>query len=196
MSDTVKANPDRFCHLHLHSMYSLLDGANAPKKLVKRVKELGMDSVAITDHGNLHAAAEFYNAAKAEGIKPIFGIEAYVAADISGPSDRTKREFTGVSDGGFHLVLIAETQEGWHNLLKLTSDAYINGFYFKPRMDKGTLTERGKGLIAINGHLGSSLAYHLRRHIETGDEAHWQRAREEAEWHRRTDRGSHLACAE
>ena len=186
MSDTITPNPDRFCHLHLHSMYSLLDGANAPKKLVKRVKELGMDSVAITDHGNLHAAAEFYKLAKAEGVKPIFGIEAYVAADISGPSDRTKREYTGVSDGGFHLVLLAENQAGWHNLLKLTSDAYINGFYFKPRMDKGTLTEHNEGLIAINGHLGSSIAFYLVKYHQTNDQSMWEKAKAEALWHKKT----------
>ncbi|MEM9884067.1 MAG: PHP domain-containing protein, partial [Planctomycetota bacterium] len=176
--------PNSFVHLHLHSQYSLLDGANRLDRLVKRVKELGMDAVAVTDHGNLHHAAEFYRLAKAEGIKPILGIEAYVAPDVGGkPSDRTCREYTGVADGGFHLVLLAENETGWRHLLKLSSDAYLNGFYFKPRMDKTTLARWSDGLIAINGHLGSSLAHHLRQFHQTKDPSHWKRAVEEAKWH-------------
>ncbi|MEM9296686.1 MAG: PHP domain-containing protein, partial [Planctomycetota bacterium] len=156
------APPHRFVHLHLHSMYSLLDGGNRVTDLVKQVKKLGMHAVAVTDHGNLFGAADFYKRAKAEGVKPILGIEAYVAPDVNGrTSDRTDRTYTGVSDGGFHLVLLAENQTGWANLMKLSSDAYLNGFYFKPRMDKGTLEQWSEGLIAINGHLGSSIAYHL-----------------------------------
>lgn len=178
--------PNSFVHLHLHSQYSLLDGANRLDRLVKRVKELGMDSVAVTDHGNLHNAVEFYNLAKKEGIKPILGIEAYVAPDVNGrSSDRTNREFTGVSDGGFHLVLLAENQTGWQNLLKLSSDAYLNGFYFKPRMDKSTLEQWSDGLIAINGHLGSSLAYHVKQFHQTKEPSHWKRAVEEAKWHQK-----------
>ncbi|MEM1099861.1 MAG: PHP domain-containing protein, partial [Planctomycetota bacterium] len=149
MAHTTPGNPspgnpaaNSFVHLHLHSQYSLLDGANRLDRLVRHVKAQGMDAVAVTDHGNLHNAVEFYNLAKKEGIKPILGIEAYVAPDVNGrPSDRTNREFTGVSDGGFHLVLLAENQTGWQNLLKLSSDAYLNGFYFKPRMDKSTLEQ-------------------------------------------------------
>lgn len=185
MASSSPANA--FVHLHLHSQYSLLDGANRIDRLVKQVKKLGMDAVAVTDHGNLHGAVEFYNRAKAEGIKPILGIEAYVAPDINGrSSDRTNREFTGVSDGGFHLVLLAENQQGWQNLLKLSSDAYLNGFYFKPRMDKSTLEQWSDGLIAINGHLGSSLAYHVKQFHQTKDPSHWKRALEEAKWHQKT----------
>jgi DNA polymerase-3 subunit alpha len=181
----AQPSPNSFVHLHLHSQYSLLDGANRLDRLVGRVKELGMDAVAVTDHGNLHGAVEFYNLANKEGIKPILGIEAYVAPDVNGkPSDRTNREFTGVSDGGFHLVLLAENQTGWQNLLKLSSDAYLNGFYFKPRMDKSTLARWSDGLIAINGHLGSSLAHHLKQYHQTKDPTHWKRAVEEAKWHR------------
>jgi DNA polymerase-3 subunit alpha len=179
-------NDNSFVHLHLHSQYSLLDGANRLDRLVKRVKELGMDAVAVTDHGNLHGAVEFYNLARAQGIKPILGIEAYVAPDVHGkPSDRTNREYTGVSDGGFHLVLLAENQQGWQNLLKLSSDAYLNGFYFKPRMDKATLEQWSDGLIAINGHLGSSLAYHVKQYHQTKDPTHWKHAVEEAKWHQK-----------
>jgi len=177
---------DQFVHLHLHSEFSLLDGGNRITRLVKRVKELGMDSVAVTDHGNMFGAAAFYKAAKDAGIKPILGIEAYVAPDITGPSDRTNKEFTRVSDGGFHLVLLAENEAGWRNLLKLSSDAFINGFYFKPRMDKGTLTQWSDGIIAINGHLGSSIAYHLTQFVNSNDQRHYDRAIEEATWHAET----------
>ncbi|MEM6393208.1 MAG: DNA polymerase III subunit alpha [Planctomycetota bacterium] len=174
-----------FVHLHLHSMYSLLDGGNRLDKLVARVKELGMDAVAVTDHGNLHGAAEFYRKAKAADIKPILGIEAYVAPDTNGrASDRRDKTFTGVSDGGFHLVLLAENQTGWSNLLKLSSDAFIEGFYFKPRMDKTTLAEWSDGLIAINGHLGSSIAHHLVQYHHSKDPTHYRAAKAEAEWHR------------
>lgn len=174
----------RFVHLHLHSEYSLLDGANRIPKLVKRVKELGMDALAVTDHGNLFGAVTHYRECKAQGIKPILGIEAYVAPDIkSGTSDRRHKEAQGVSDGGFHLVLLAENLAGWQNLLRLTSDSFIEGFYYKPRMDKSTLEQWNEGLIAINGHLGSSLAYHLRRYDETGNEADFENAKKEALWH-------------
>jgi len=168
----------RFVHLHLHSEYSLLDGGNRFVSLVERVKALGMDAVAVTDHGNLHGAVEFHDTARKAGIKPILGIEAYVA-----PGDRRDRTHTGIADGGFHLVLLAETLEGWRHLLKLSSDAFLNGFYYKPRMDKTTLAERRRGLIAINGHLGSSIAHHLQLLVKSGDEAHWRAALDEARWH-------------
>ena len=172
----------RFVHLHLHSEYSLLDGGNRVKPLIQQVKALGMDAVALTDHGNLFGAVDFYSTCKKEDIKPILGIEAYVAPDVTTEtSDRRHKEAGGVQDGGFHLVLLAENLEGWHNLLKLTSDSYVEGFYYKPRMDKQTLTDWNAGLIAINGHLGSSVAYHLSEYERTGDEGHWQRAREEAQ---------------
>ena len=179
--------PD-FVHLHLHSEYSLLDGGNRMAPLVDRIAELGMDAVALTDHGNLFGAVAFYQACRNKGIKPILGIEAYVAPDIkTETSDRRYKESQGVADGGFHLVLLARNETGWRNLVKLSSDSYMEGFYYKPRMDKGeTLPQWSEGLIAINGHLGSSLAYHLRRFIETGSDEHWDRARGEAEWHRET----------
>ena len=176
-----------FVHLHLHSQYSLLDGGNRLDRLVERVKQLGMDAVAVTDHGNLFGAIEFYQLARAAGIKPILGIEAYVAKDLEGkPSDRRSREYTGDSDGGFHLVLLAEDQCGWQNLIKLSSDAYMNGFYYRPRMDKATLAQWSKGLIAINGHLGSSIAHWLLRFEQTKDPSAYQRAANEARWHAKT----------
>ncbi|MCH2161103.1 MAG: DNA polymerase III subunit alpha [Phycisphaerales bacterium] len=174
----------RFVHLHLHSEYSLLDGGNRVKRLVDRVAELGMDAVAVTDHGNLHAAMEFHDAARAAGIKPILGIEAYVAPDRDGkPGNRRDRTHTGVADGGFHLVLLAQNIDGWRNLMRLSSDAYLNGFYYKPRMDKSTLSEFNEGIIAINGHLGSSLAHHLVQFARSNEQEHWDLAVAEAKWH-------------
>ncbi len=169
-----------FVHLHLHSEYSLLDGGNKIDPLLEKVKEFGMGAVAITDHGNLHGAFEFFNKAKKHGVKPIFGIEAYVA-----PADRKDRKPTGVRDGGFHLVLLAENISGWNNLVKLSSDAFLEGFYYKPRMDHSTLEKYRSGIIAINGHLGSSIAYYLCKFVESGKDEHWQAAVEEAEWHKK-----------
>ena len=168
----------RFVHLHLHTEYSLLDGAIRIDRLLERVKALGMDAVAVTDHGNLHGAMEFYRKATAAGIKPILGIEAYVA-----PGDRRDKSSTGYADGGFHLVLLAETNTGWGNLLKLSSDAFVNGFYYRPRMDKTTLAAWSEGLIAINGHLGSSIAHHLTQYDATNNDAHYRAAIDEARWH-------------
>jgi DNA polymerase-3 subunit alpha len=168
----------RFVHLHLHTEYSLLDGAIRIDRLLERVKALGMDAVAVTDHGNLHGAMEFNRKATAAGIKPILGIEAYVA-----PADRREKSSTGFADGGFHLVLLAETNTGWDNLLKLSSDAFVNGFYYRPRMDKTTLAAWSEGLIAINGHLGSSIAHHLTQYDATNNDAHYRAAIDEARWH-------------
>jgi len=170
----------RFVHLHLHSEYSLLDGGNRIDRLVARVKELGMDAVAVTDHGNLFGAMAFYWQAKEAGIKPILGVEAYVA-----PGSRTDRTHTGIADGGHHLVLLAENEEGWSNLLYLCSEAYLTGFYYRPRIDRPLLESRNAGLIAINGHLGSELAFHLVEFEKTKDERHYARAVEVARWHRR-----------
>ena len=170
----------QFVHLHLHSEYSLLDGANRVDRLIARVKELGMTAVAVTDHGNLFGAMDFYAQAKEAGIKPILGCEAYVA-----PGDRRDRTYTGVMDGGYHLVLLAENETGWRNLLALSSDAYLTGFYFKPRMDRALLEQHADGLIAINGHLGSEIAVHLQEFEKTKDVAHWDRAVEAAQWHAR-----------
>src|SRR4030095_173803 len=114
-------------------------------------------------------------------LKPILGIEAYVA-----PGDRTERKPNGIADGGFHLVLLAEDNCGWHNLVKLSSDSFLNGFYYKPRMDKSTLAKWCNGLIAINGHLGSSLAHHLTLYAQTARDEHWRPAVEEARWHATT----------
>ncbi|GIK18561.1 MAG: DNA polymerase III subunit alpha [Leptolyngbya sp. PLA2] len=172
--------PARFVHLHLHSEYSLLDGANRIDRLVARVRELGMPAVALTDHGNLHGAVAFYEAARKAGVKPILGVEAYVA-----PGDRRDRTYTGVADGGYHLVLLAENETGWHNLMAMCSEAYLTGFYFKPRIDRALLEERHSGLIAINGHLGSEIGEHLLRFVQRDDRTAWEAAVESARWHAR-----------
>ncbi len=171
---------DGFVHLHLHTEYSLLDGGNRIDRLVARVAELGMDAVAVTDHGNLFGALNFYHEAKRQNIKPILGCEAYVA-----PASRHDRKTTGVADGGFHLVLLCENEIGWANLMKLASDAYLEGFYYKPRIDRELLEAHSDGLIAINGHLGSELAHHLVEYEKTGDDAHWRHAVDVARWHAR-----------
>ncbi len=180
----AEAAAPTFAHLHLHTEYSLLDGGNRVDALLAKVKELGMDAVAVTDHGNLFGAMEFFTKAKAAGVKPILGIEAYVAPDRDGKQgDRRDRTYTGVADGGFHLVLLAETLAGWKHLLKLSSDSFINGFYYRPRMDKSTLAAWREGIIAINGHLGSSIAFHLTNFVRTKDDRHWKLALDEARWH-------------
>ncbi|MCL4221316.1 MAG: DNA polymerase III subunit alpha [Phycisphaerales bacterium] len=178
-SDIVAPRAPGFVHLHLHSEYSLLDGGNRLDRLIARVAELGMSAVAVTDHGNLHAAVSFYDKARTAGIKPILGVEAYVA-----PGDRRDRTHTGVADGGYHLVLLAENETGWQNLMYLCSEAYLTGFYYKPRMDREILASHAEGLIAINGHLGSELALHLLRYENTREQTHWDHAVEVARWHR------------
>lgn len=182
MAEPTPIPRDRqFVHLHLHSEYSLLDGANQVRRLVERVKELGMEAVAVTDHGNLFGAMAFYNAARAAGIKPILGCEAYVA-----PGKRTDRHQTAFKDGGYHLVLLAENETGWRNLMYLASMAYLEGFYYKPRIDRELLSTHSSGLIAINGHLGSEIGEHLLAFERTQDAKHWAAAVESAEWHART----------
>ncbi|MDX2130775.1 MAG: DNA polymerase III subunit alpha [Planctomycetota bacterium] len=177
-----RARPGEFTHLHLHTEYSLLDGGNQVEKLVARVAELGMKACAITDHGNLFGTAAFYLACKDKGIKPILGCEAYVTPP---GKPRTDRTYSGGGEGGFHLVLLAETNEGWRNLLVLASEAYLTGFYYKPRIDRELLEVHSAGLIAINGHLGSEIGDHLLAYHRSRDEKYWALARESAEWHAR-----------
>jgi DNA polymerase-3 subunit alpha len=146
-----------FVHLHLHSLYSLLDGAIRIKDLLQTVKAKGMNTVAVTDHGNLHGAVDFYKKAKEAGVKPILGMEAYVAGE-KGRLDRTERV-------GRHLVLLAKNEEGWANLRYLSSKAFIEGFYYDPRIDKPLLKERSKGLIGLS----ACLAGEIPRLVRQGD---------------------------
>jgi len=147
-----------FVHLHVHTQYSLLDGACRTGDVVKRAKELGQSSLAITDHGCLFGAVDFYSKAVAAGVKPIIGTEAYMA-----PHARSERKTTGVKDGGFHLLLLAANRTGYANLLKLASIAYTEGFYYKPRIDKEVLTQYNEGLIATSACLGGEIPHALTR---------------------------------
>ena len=129
--------PDKdFVHLHLHTDYSLLDGAIQIKPLAKRLEELEMKACAMTDHGNMFGAVEFHNAAKDKGIHPVFGCEVYV--NQNGHKSRTE------NDRYNHLVLLCENQEGYRNLIKLVSTGYLEGFYYKPRVDKDLLAQHSK----------------------------------------------------
>ncbi len=150
--------PRPFVHLHCHSHYSLLDGASKIPNLVKRAKSLGMDSLAITDHGNLYGAAEFLREAKAGGVKPIIGLEAYVA-----PHHRSQRSTGGASgqEHSFHLTLLARNAEGFRNLLRLSSTSFLEGFYYKPRIDKEILERHSEGLICLSGCASAEFSDHL-----------------------------------
>jgi DNA polymerase III subunit alpha len=146
--------PD-FVHLHLHTLYSLLDGAIRIKDLLATVKAKGMDTVAVTDHGNLFGAVDFYKAAKAAGVKPILGMEAYVAGE-KGRQDRTERI-------GRHLILLARNAEGWANLRYLSSMAFTEGYYYDPRIDKRLLKERARGLVGLTACLAGEVPRFCRR---------------------------------
>ncbi len=145
-------SPSQFVHLHVHSQYSLLDGACRIGDMVKRAKELDQPALAITDHGCLFGVIDFYNKAVEAGIKPIVGIEAYMA-----PGARSDRQTTGAKDGGYHLLLLAQNRIGYGNLLKLSSIAYTEGFYYKPRIDKEVLKKYSEGLIATSACLGGEI---------------------------------------
>jgi len=140
-----------FVHLHCHTHYSLLDGCNRIGELVNRAKELGQPAVAITDHGNMFGAIEFYEAANKAGIKPIIGLEAYIA-----PGDRQLREAID-GETSYHLLLLAQNMQGYRNLLKLTSTAFRDGFYYKPRIDREVLEEFNEGLICTSTCLGAEI---------------------------------------
>jgi len=145
-----------FTHLHLHSQYSLLDGAISFDKLLKRCKELEMDTIAVTDHGNMFGAVEFYTKAKAAHIKPIIGIEAYAA-----PRSRFDRQKRSISDAAYHLILLAENNAGYKNLLKLASAGFTEGFYYRPRIDKEILAELNEGLFATSACLKGEIPAQL-----------------------------------
>lgn len=148
----------KFAHLHLHTEYSLLDGSGKIKEMVVRAKELGMDSIAITDHGVMYGVIDFYRACLAEGIRPIIGCEVYVA-----PNSRYDRENSSSEDRYNHLVLLAENNTGYSNLMKIVSTGFIEGFYYKPRVDYEILSRYSEGIIALSACLGGEVASNLRR---------------------------------
>ena len=153
-----------FVHLHVHTEYSLLDGSNKIKEYVSRVKELGMNSAAITDHGVMYGVIDFYREAKKQGINPILGCEVYVA-----PNSRFDREVTGGDDRYYHLVLLAENNKGYANLMKIVSKGFVEGYYYRPRVDKELLRKYHEGIIALS----ACLAGEVQRYIVKGlyDEA-------------------------
>lgn len=148
-----------FTHLHVHTEYSLLDGSNKIKEYVKRVKELGMDSAAITDHGVMYGVIDFYKEAKAAGINPVLGCEVYVA-----PNSRFDKEITGGEDRYYHLVLLAENNTGYANLMKIVSRGFTEGYYYRPRVDMEVLREFHEGIIALS----ACLAGEVQRNISKG----------------------------
>lgn len=147
-----------FTHLHVHTEYSLLDGSSKIKELTARAKELGMDSLAITDHGVMYGVIDFYRAAREVGIKPIIGCEVYVA-----PNSRFDRENVSGEDRYYHLILLAENNQGYQNLMKIVSKGFVDGFYYKPRVDYEVLTEYHEGIICLSACLGGEVQKHLAR---------------------------------
>ena len=147
-----------FTHLHVHTEYSLLDGSSKIKELVNRAKELNMDSLAITDHGVMYGVIDFYRAAKEAGIKPVIGCEVYVA-----PGSRFDRENVNGEDRYYHLVLLAENDTGYHNLMKIVSKGFVDGFYYKPRVDLEVLETYHEGIIALSACLAGEVPRYLAR---------------------------------
>src|SRR3972149_8597635 len=146
---------NKFVHLHVHTEYSLLDGLSKITKLFRHVKEVGMDSIAISDHGAMYGVIEFYKKAKKEGIKPILGMEAYTTnVDLKERPERGKFK-------NFHLLLLAKNKEGYKNLMKLTSIAHLEGYYYRPRVDRETLAKYSKGLICTSSCPQGELAQAL-----------------------------------
>ncbi len=150
------STPRPFAHLHCHTHYSLLDGANRIPDLVENVKAQGMNACAITDHGNLYGALEFYQTCKKHDINPILGYEAYIA-----PGHRTDRSASRLKEAAFHLTLLAMNRTGFRNLVKLSSRAFLEGFYYKPRIDKELLEEFHEGIICLSGCASSELSRYL-----------------------------------
>ncbi len=165
-----------FAHLHCHSHYSLLDGASSISKLINRTVDYGMTALALTDHGNLHGALEFYRAAKQAGINPIIGYEAYVA-----PGHRTEKSGSGYQDNSYHLTLLCKNRVGFKNLVKMASVASLEGFYFKPRIDRELLTEHQEGIICLSGCVSSQFSRAI-LNGGSGAEGAYQQAIEVASW--------------
>ncbi|MDZ4850000.1 MAG: DNA polymerase III subunit alpha [Pirellulaceae bacterium] len=168
-----------FVHLHCHSHYSLLDGASPIGKLVKRAKSHGMNALALTDHGNLHGALEFYKKAKEAGINPIIGYEAYIA-----PGSRYDRDAESSKDASYHLTLLAKNRQGFQNLVKLASKASLEGFYFKPRIDKELLEEFNEGIICLSGCVASEFSRAILNGTDTAVAI--QNATKVAQWFSKT----------
>ncbi len=148
-----------FVHLHVHTHYSLLDGANRIDELIAAAQKMGMPAMAITDHGNMFGAIEFYETAINAGIKPVLGMEAYIA-----PGDRRSKDAKGIADASYHILLLAMNNTGYHNLIKLASIGYCEGFYYKPRIDREVLQAHQEGLICTSACLGAEIPQALLKH--------------------------------
>jgi len=156
----------KFTHLHVHSHYSLLDGLPKIDGLLDRAKELGMDSLAITDHGNIYGAVEFFKKARDKGIKPIIGCEIYQSLD------KMTEKRINIDDKRYHLVLLVKDEEGYKNLTRILTKAYLEGFYYKPRIDEETLAQHSKGLIALTACLAGKVPkLILQNRIEEAEKA-------------------------
>ena len=166
-----------FTHLHCHSHYSLLDGASSIPKLVQRTKDHGMTALALTDHGNLHGALEFYRTCKKEDINPIIGYEAYIA-----PGSRKVRGDGGRKNSSYHLTLLCQNKTGFDNLIKMASSASLEGFYFKPRIDKELLEAHSEGIICLSGCVSSEFSKAILKGGGNGAEEHLDNAVEIAQW--------------
>lgn len=166
-----------FAHLHCHSHYSLLDGAGTIRGLLERAKALRMSALALTDHGNLHGSLKFYQAAKDLGINPLLGLEAYIA-----PGSRFQKDSaSSAKEAAYHITLLARNRTGFRNLIELASSAFLEGFYFKPRIDKDLLAAHKEGLICLSGCVSSE----LNRTILSGGEANMEKAAEIAAWYQK-----------
>ena len=148
--------PNNFVHLHNHSDYSLLDGAMKAGVMAKRAAELGQPALALTDHGNMFGAVEFSLACKKNGIKPIVGMEAYIT------QDRFNRKADKVNNKAYHLILLAKSEIGYKNLCKLSSKGYLEGFYYRPRIDHQLLSEYSEGIVALSACMSGEPNFHLR----------------------------------
>lgn len=166
-----------FAHLHCHSHFSLLDGASSIGKLVTRAKELGMNSLALTDHGNLHGALEFYRKAKANDINPIIGYEAYIAA-----GSRFDKSTGRMRDSSYHLTLLCQNRIGFQNLIKMASSASLEGFYFKPRIDKELLQAHNEGIICLSGCVSSEFNQAILRSRSDDADQHFKEAEDVTQW--------------
>ncbi len=157
-----------FTHLHVHTEYSLLDGMCRISQLVLRAKELGMEALAITDHGTMYGAIQFYSAAREAGIKPIIGCEVYLAPNSRSGRDPGDKNYS-------HLILLAKNQTGYRNLIQLVTRAHLEGFYYKPRVDKELLSEYSQGLIALSACIKGEVPNLILkgRHEEAKQAARW-----------------------
>jgi DNA polymerase-3 subunit alpha len=172
MSSKLDLKPSDYVHLHNHTQYSLLDGLTKVPALIERVKELGMDSVAMTDHGTMSGAIEFYKAGKSAGVKPIIGMEAYMAPRTHNDRDPSKdRQY-------FHLTLIAMSNAGYQNLMRLSTIANLEGFYYKPRIDHDLLEKYNEGLIVLSGCIGGEVSDALRQE-------QYAQAKQTAQWYKK-----------